>query len=162
MKKQKLSLAAALVLLLVAQITPAQQAATQAKIPAKLPELLEASGYNYTKAKENVWTIPFKGKSLTQFSVFVAYSAGLVVVGAVPAEKRQLKVTPDLLHQLLKFNDDLDRVKVAIDSDGDISVRIDSSLRVLDAEEFKAVVEQVAAAADEVYAGIRPFLIAAR
>lgn len=158
MNKQKLCLVAVL-LLLVAQITPAQKAAAQSKAPAKMVELLEASGYSYTKANDTVWTIPFKGKALTQFSVYVAYSSGLVVVGAVPAEKRQLKVTPELLHRLLKFNDDLDRVKVAIDSDGDISVRIDTSLRVLDAEEFKVVVEQVAAAADEVYAGIKPLLI---
>jgi hypothetical protein len=39
-------------------------------------------------------------------------------------------------------------------------VRSDASVRLLDVEELKAQIEQVAAAADETYAALRPFLAA--
>jgi len=58
----------------------------------------------------------------------------------------------------LKFNHRVDRVKIGLDDDGDTFVRVDLSLRVLDAQEFKLNVEQVAAGADEVFAGIQTFL----
>jgi hypothetical protein len=47
---------------------------------------------------------------------------------------------------------------VGLDSDGDIFVRCDASVRTLDAQSFKAMIDQVAAAANEVYEGVGPFL----
>jgi hypothetical protein len=67
-------------------------------------------------------------------------------------------LTPELIRALLKFNSGLDYVKVALDSDGDISVRCDSSVRVLDLQRFNEVIDQVAASANEVYEGIQSFL----
>jgi hypothetical protein len=166
MKKHTSLLITALALLLALQNVSAQKAGQAqpkaepkaAKSPPRMLEILEASGYSYTKAKDNVWTIPFQGKTLAQFNVFVALSSNLVVIGAVPVEKKNLNVTPELMRKLLQFNEDLDRVKVGIDEEGDLFIRVDSSLRVMDAEEFKAIVEQVAAATDVVYSGIRQFV----
>ncbi len=165
-------LVSSLSLLLASQLTIAQQkgkpatppspgkAAAPAKtVPPKVIQLLEASGYNYTKAGDNVWTIPFQGKVFPQFNVVVIYIEGIIVTFGVVAEKKDLKVTPELMQKLLRLNSDMDRVKIAIDDAGDLVVRIDSSLRVLDAEEFKAVVEQTASATDDVYAAIKQYLI---
>ena len=60
---------------------------------------------------------------------------------------------------LLHLNSTLDRVKIGYDDDGDLFVRCDSSVRVLDAKEFHAIVDQVSAATDEVYKGISEWLV---
>ncbi len=60
---------------------------------------------------------------------------------------------------VIKFNHTMDRVKVGLDGDGDLFVRCDSTVRIMDAAEFKLVVEPVAAAADEVYEGVQSDLI---
>jgi hypothetical protein len=52
-----------------------------------------------------------------------------------------------------------DRAKIGLDADGGLSVRVDSAVRILDVEELKAVVEQVAAATDEIYKIISPSLL---
>jgi len=64
----------------------------------------------------------------------------------------------ELMYKLLRLNDDFDYVKLCIDDDSSLLVRSDLPLRTLDLQEFKDVVEQVAAAADQVYATVRPYM----
>jgi len=124
---------------------------SQSKAPAsRLPQLLEQSGYNYSKVSDNVWVIPFNGKILKDFNVIITPQEGLAVIFVIVAQQKELKVTPELMRALLRMNADFDRVKVGIDKDGDLFVRVDASERVLDVEELKTNIEQVAAAADEV------------
>ncbi len=61
----------------------------------------------------------------------------------------------------MKFNHHVDRVKIGLDDDGDTFVRVDLSLRLLDAQEFKLNVEQVAAGADELAGKSRRHLVLA-
>lgn len=169
MKKIVLFTAALLLTLLVSTETLAQTPAQGAK-PAsaadkagatKTVQLLEASGYGYTKAQGNVWVIKFKGQQLAEFPVIVIYSENMLILVSVVAEKKDYKITPDLMQKLLALNDDLDRVKVGIDKDdGDLFVRIDLSLRVVDDQEFKANLDQISAAVDETYTVLKPFLVA--
>lgn len=144
----------------MAQTAAAPSAADKAGA-AKTVQLLEGSGYGYTKAQGNVWVIKFKGQQLTEFPVIVIYSENMLILVSVVAEKKDYRVTPELMQKLLALNDDLDRVKVGIDKDdGDLFVRIDLSLRVVDDQEFKANLEQISAAVDETYAVLKPFLAA--
>lgn len=46
--------------------------------------------------------------------------------------------------------------------EGDVFVRIDLSIRVLDKQEMQENIDQVAAAANEVFAGLKPYLITAK
>ncbi len=126
---------------------------------AKVTRLLNESKVSYTKLSETVWSVPFEGKQLKDISVVISTADPIVVVFAVVAEKKDFKLTPELMQKLLRSNQDFDRVKVGIDKGGDIFVRVDLSTRLLDAEELKANVEQVSAAADEVYAFVKPSLI---
>jgi hypothetical protein len=136
----------------------AQSAAAQDKPSAKVAKLFEESGYSYTKAKENVWTVAFRGGAFSSFNLVASVSQDILVIFVIVAEKKDVKVTPELMRNLLKLNSDLDRVKIGIDNDGDIFVRVDLSIRILDLQEFKANIEQVAASADEVYKAIKPFI----
>ena len=161
----------ALCLLLGATSAQAQTASSQAKpaassaadkaATAKVLQLLESTGLGYTKAQDNVWVIKYKGQQLSEFSVIVIYSQNMLIFVSVVAEKKEYKTPPDLLQKLLALNDDLDRVKIGIDNDdGDLFVRIDLSLRVVDETEFKANLEQISAAVDETYAVLKPYLLA--
>ena len=140
---------------------PAAPSAADKAATAKVLQLLESTGLGYTKAQDNVWVIKYKGQQLSDFSVIVIYSQNMLIFVSVVAEKKDYKTPPDLLQKLLALNDDLDRVKIGIDKeDGDLFVRIDLSLRVVDETEFKANLEQISAAVDETYAVLKPYLLA--
>lgn len=161
---QTFSLPLALSLLLCCAVTAAAQtpapSAADKAAHAKIVQLLEGSGHAYTKAKDGVWVVPFKGNNLAEISVITLYAENMLIFVATAASKTEVKLTPELLQKLLTLNDALDRVKVGIDkSDGDIFVRIDLSLRIVDAQEFKANLEQISAAVDETYAALKPFLL---
>src|SRR5712691_6548573 len=97
--------------LLDAQALPGRQAKTDARLVAKLAQILEQSGYTYRKAAENVWVVNFKGKSLSEINVFVTSAEDLVVMGAVVAPKKSMRVTPEMMFKLLRLVHDIDRVK---------------------------------------------------
>ena len=124
---------------------------------ARVGHLLEESGYTFKKSpkSDKVWTIDFNGKSLKSFKVILATQDDLLVTFVVVASKKDMQMSSEFMIKLLKFNHTLDRVKIGIDDDGDLFVRSDVTIRVLDKKEFKENIEQVAAAANEVYDGIK-------
>jgi putative sensory transduction regulator len=137
-------------------------AAALAQSPAeKLEALIKNSGYTSSKVSDNVWTIDFTGKQLAKFRVILSASGkdkdGIVVVFANPVEKSRLPSTANLLTLLLKANHDFDFVKVGIDGDGDVFVRADIPDSV-EGGYFKNIVEQVAAATDQLYGRMKPLL----
>ena len=137
-------------------------AGTQTKPLAKIAGFLEQSGYTYTKARENIWTVAFKGKALSEFNVAISgnESTLLVLVVLVEQQKSLHGNIQELMYKLLKFNDAADYVKLCIGDDSELLVRSDLPTRTLDLQEFKDVVEQVAAATDEIYATVRPYVTA--
>ena len=160
--KKNLSLAFVLTLLcatLVSAQTAAPSAADKAAT-AKVVQLLEGSGHGYTKAKDGVWVVNFKGTQLPEFAVITIYSEGMLIFATTVAEKAEFKPTPELMQKLLNLNDSLDRVKIGLNANGDALVRIDLTLRVVDQTEFKTNLEQISAAVDETYVVVKPFLLA--
>lgn len=147
--------AAAVLSLLVSTLALAESPA------AKLESLIKASGYTSTKVNDSVWTIDFNGKQLPRFKVVLSASAkekeGIFVIFANPADKAKLPSTPSFLSMLLRANHDFDYVKVGIDGDGDAFVRADIPDSA-DGSYFKSVVEQVAAATDQLYGRMKPML----
>jgi hypothetical protein len=135
------------------------QAKSDAQTVAKLAAILERSGYTYTKAKDNIWVVSFKGQSLPDINIFVTSVAGVVVMGAVVAEKSRMQVTPEMMRKLLKLTHNIDRVKIGFDDDDDLFVRSEVSARLFDLEEFKFDMQQVTAASDQVHAAIKPYLV---
>ena len=135
------------------------QAKTDPKVVAKLAQIMEQSGYTYRKASDNVWVVDFKGKSLPEMSVFVTSAEDLIVIGAVVAPKKSMKVTPELMFKLLKLANDIDRVKIGFDDDDDLFVRAEITARIFDVDAFKSAIEQVAAGTDKVHAAIKTYLV---
>lgn len=127
----------------------------------KIVQMLEESGHTYGKSADNVWVVKFRGNTLEDIAVITIGHENMLILVSVIAEKKDFKASPELMMKLLRLNDDYDRLKVGIDKDGDMFVRIDLSLRVTDVQEFKLNVEQVSAAADEIATAIKTFMVAA-
>jgi hypothetical protein len=161
---KRLSALAILFSLSVVLCTPVLSTPAHAngKIAGTIDTLLGQSDYSYSRKTSNVWTIDFRGKSFPNFKVVISTGTDLVVMFVTVVSKKDLQVTPEAMQTLLKLNNNLDRVKIGFDSDDDISVRIDLSDRVLDLQELKTNVEQLAASADVVYGAMVPFLNAGR
>jgi hypothetical protein len=125
----------------------------------KATQLLQASGYTFTTHTPIVWSVIRPGSSLKSIKVVISVSESLLVVFVTVVPKARMRMTPEFMHALLKFNYSLDRVKVGFDDDGDLCVRSDTSIRLTDVQEFKVIVEQVAAASNEVYEGVSAYIL---
>lgn len=154
----RLCLFAALLFSLV--LPMAAQTAEQGE--AKMVSLMQANSYNFVTTKSpTVWVIHFTGTHLKDVKVILALDTenNQMVIFVTVVEKRRMPVTTDFLRTLLKFNHEFDRVKVGLDADDDLSVRIDAPLRLADATEFKDIVTQIKNASDEIYGKIEPQLL---
>jgi len=119
---------------------------------AKMERLLSASGYAYTRQTPTVWSIAFHGKALGDNKVVLAIDSELLVVFVTIAKANRFNAyEPEFEHKLLRFSDALDRVKVGFDQDGDLFVRTDASLRLVDVQELKIDVEQLESSSEEIY-----------
>ncbi|MEQ1764085.1 MAG: hypothetical protein ABL984_13200 [Pyrinomonadaceae bacterium] len=125
---------------------------------AKVARLLNESGVKLTKVGDDIWTIPFEGKSMKEISVVTTVSEGIFLAFALIPESKNVKFPPPALQKLLNLNDEFDRVKIGIDDKGFVFVRIDMTVRTLDKQELSDGIDQVAAAVDQVYGHIRPHL----
>ncbi|MFN0085585.1 MAG: YbjN domain-containing protein [Blastocatellia bacterium] len=125
----------------------------------KIVQMLEESGAGYAKASESVWVAKFKGNVREEIVVLVIGHENMLILSGDVVEKQGYKSSPELMMRLLRLNDEYDRVKVGIGDDGEIFVRIDLSLRVVDAREFKENLDQISAAVDEIYGAIKPHLV---
>jgi hypothetical protein len=129
----------------------------------KLEALMKESGYkSAAKVNDTTWTLDFSGKQIPKFKVAVTATdkdaSGIITVIVNPVARDQLpRNRANLSAAMLKANNDFDYVKIGFDKDGDLFVRADIPPRT-DLVSFKAVVEQVAAAADEFYGKIKQFL----
>ncbi len=124
---------------------------------AEMALLLEKSGYTYTKISDGVWEINFNGKNTGQFPVRLAIGGDVLVTLAKLADRKDLKLQPAFLTQLLELNDSLDSIKIAL-SDEMLYVRMDTHLRLIDSAELKYLLEQISGATDEMYPKIKQYL----
>jgi hypothetical protein len=129
---------------------------------AKMVSLMQANNYPFiTTRSPTVWVIHFTGTHLKDTKVVLALdtTSYQMVIFVTVVEKRRMPVTTDFLHTLLKFDHEYDRVKVGLDADDDLSVRIDAPLRLADAQEFRDIVTQIKNSSDEIYGKIEPQLL---
>ena len=127
-----------------------------------IEKLLSQTGYTYvdrSDATDAIWTIDFIGKSLPKYMVIITKADDLVIAFVTVAEKNNVKLTPDAMQKLLQANFSYDKVKIGLGRNGDLSIRIDQSIRITDLQEMKDNINQVAVAADELYAILTPYLI---
>jgi hypothetical protein len=132
----------------------AQGQASEAARAAKVEQLLKQTGFTYKTHSPNTWSIEFDRKNLGKFRVIISTGSDIVVTFAILAKKAEINKTPDMLETLLSTNHNYDYAKIGLDNDGDMFVRIDCSLRLIDSQELKSIIGQVANASDEIYAKV--------
>jgi hypothetical protein len=139
----------------------AAAAQKKSKGSAEIVSLLEKSGYTYTKVSDGVWEIPGAGKNVKEFGIRLALADDILLVMVKLVERKELKPQPALLTKLLELNHKFDSIKLALSEDM-LYLRMDTHLRLLDSEELKYLVEQIANAADETYPQIKQFVAGAK
>ncbi|MEK6289211.1 MAG: hypothetical protein AABO57_26150 [Acidobacteriota bacterium] len=153
-------IALALVGLLTSVIGSAY-AQDKSKGGAQIVALLEKSGYSYTKVSDGVWEVPGTGKNLKEFGIRLALADDILLVMVKLADRKDLKLQPALMTKLLELNHKFDSIKLALSEDM-LYLRMDTHLRLLDNQELKYLVEQIANAADETYPQIKQFVAGAK
>ena len=76
-------------------------------------------------------------------------------------DRKDLKLQPALSTKLLELNHKFDSIKLALSEDM-LYLRMDTHVRLLDNQELKYLVEQVANATDETYPQIKQFVNGAK
>ncbi|MFU8814945.1 MAG: YbjN domain-containing protein [Pseudomonadales bacterium] len=126
-----------------------RQAASAA---AQIAGLLQRSGHDYEQVQRQLWTVRLPGHIHEEVRINVVAHENLLILFTLLARAGSWEPTPDLLLRLLQLNAAYDRVKLGVDEHGGIFLRTDLSIRVIDDTEFRLNIEQLAAAADEIYA----------
>ena len=159
MPKQKLTLVSTIVALILfsTPVLSSTRAQAKSKSPADIVALLEKSGYTYTKVSDGVWEIPGTGKNLKEFGIRLVIADDILLVMVKLADRKDLKLQPPLLTKLLELNHKFDSIKLAL-SEEIAYLRMDTHLRLLDGEELKYLVTQIANAADETYPQIKQYI----
>lgn len=159
MPRPKLKIVSSIIalLLLTTPVLGSGRAQTKAKGAPEIVALLEKSGYTYTKVSDGVWEIPGTGKNLKEFGIRLALADDILLVMVKIADRKDLKLQPALLTKLLELNHKFDSIKLALSEDM-AYLRMDTHLRLLDGEELKYLVTQIANAADETYPQVKQFL----
>ena len=132
---------------------------------ATLERLLNQSGYTIVKKTSKVWTIDFNSTKSPPFRVIISVGstpAPDIVVFVTVIQKKDFTASVESMYKLLKLTYELDKVKVMFDRDDDISVRIDSMLRITDLQALKEIIGQVARSSETIYVEMMPFLKTAR
>jgi hypothetical protein len=123
--------------------------------------LLEKSGYRYSKVREGVWELPGTGKNLKEFGIRLALADDVLLVMVKLADRKDVKMQPALMTRLLELNHKFDWIKLALSEDM-LYLRMDTHVRLVDSQELKYLVEQIANATDETYPQIKQFVTGAK
>jgi hypothetical protein len=134
-----------------AQTAPAQPGTFEARVE----EFLRQSGRDYRKVQANSWYLLVKGKEMGEIRIILGAGPSQIAMGAVVVTKKNLQLSTEKLHKLMKLSYDLNYVRVCIDSDDDLVVMAQLKDPWLNAAEFRTMIDLVAAAADRTYAVVR-------
>ena len=134
--------------------SPSLNAQTPDPGAAKVEKLLKTTGFTYKTHSPNTWSIEFDRKSIGKVRVIISTGSDIVVTFAILAKQAAISKTPQMMETLLTTNHEYDYCKIGLDKDGDLFVRIDIPLRLIDSRELKSVIGQIANASDEVYAKV--------
>lgn len=135
------------------------QVKTEPQTVSRIPQLLDGAGYAYKKAADNVWAVTFKGSFLTEMNVFITSAGRLIIIGAVVAPKKSMRLNSEAMSKLLRLAHEIDWVKIGFDSDEDLFLRAEVSSKCLEVDDFKAILEQVFAGVERAHDTVKPYLV---
>ena len=137
------------------------QAQTSPAAEARVSALLSASKIKFKKLsgpKTAAWTIDRRSAERGEFQVILTVKSDLLIVFVTVEQKARIQRAPELDQKLLNMSHKFDFAKIGIDDDGDVFVRIDTHLRLLDSAALVEIVEQVSRVTGSVYLTLKPHL----
>jgi hypothetical protein len=137
-----------------AQTTNPKLAATAAKVT----QLLQGSGYTFTTHNAVTWSVDLQRKNVGKVRVIISVGDDIVVVFVILGKKAKINKSLQFLDALALANYTYDYVKICLDKDGDLGVRIDSLSRLMDLAQLKSEIEQVANTSDEWFPQISAYV----
>ena len=123
----------------------------------RLLAALEKSGYNYRKAGDGIWVVTLAGKNIKDIDIAVTSVEDSVLLQTQVVERKAIVRKEALFIKLLELNHEYDTAKFAL-SEEMLYARIDLHSRLVDAEELKHLINQLALFVDESYPQIKPLL----
>jgi hypothetical protein len=135
------------------------QTAAQESASAKAARILNESKVKFTKVADNIWSVPYNGKALKNFDVLISTDPNILIMFVDIAAQKDYKPSAEMFSALLIQNAEMDRVKIGLDKNRAVYVRIDLSIRLLDRKEFVENLDQLAAASDQIYGMLQPHLV---
>jgi Putative bacterial sensory transduction regulator len=124
----------------------------------KVKRLLDATGLKYNTHNATTWSVDYDSDKLGKTKVVISVGKDIVVTFVIVAKKTGIQKTPQLADTLLTANHEYDYTKVGLDSDGDLFVRIDTPLRLVDAPQLKDNINQTFRASEELFGKVAPFV----
>jgi hypothetical protein len=131
----------------------------RAQCNTRVADYLKGSGYTFNADKackywiiSDALAIPRDG---LQGSILIADEKDFLVIGAVVRLKANLDLSAAMLTKLLHLNHDLAYVKVGIDNAGVLFVRAEIRQKWVDAELFKASLQDVISGSNTVHQAIQ-------
>jgi hypothetical protein len=131
------------------------QPAAENTFEARVESLIRQSGYEFHKVKANSWYCIIPGKEKSQIRIILGAGPSSIAMGAVVAEKKNLRITADGMFKMMKLSYDFNYVRVCIDSDDDLIIMSQLKDPWLSPDEFRNTVLLVSQAADRAYASIK-------
>jgi hypothetical protein len=125
---------------------------------AKEQRLLKETGYTYITHDETIYSVDLDRKNLGKVRVVIGCMSALVVTFTVLAKKATIQKTPALMEILLFANHEYNRTKILLDKDGDLVVRVDTPVRLIDAAQLKDDIAQVASVSNDLFTKISAFI----
>ena len=130
------------------ETTSSQGGATEAD-PARLLELLEASGLRYEKVTDDIWsTVYGPGNNVESVTVFFRVYEEFVLIQS--SVNNDSDLSSEQMTDMLSLNYNIDLARASLDSDGTITVLGQAELRRLDSPGLESIAGDVALLADEV------------
>jgi hypothetical protein len=152
------TLLVALVLLGASAITGQAQTEPGRPVGSRVVQLLEESGYRYTKETPWLWALLFTGTRMPRVSVWVMTNDEEVIIESVIANRAQVVREPEAMRQLLVMNGTRNGMTFLVDKEGNYLARSRWILEQLDGPLFQASIQAIIAATDEAYANIRDYI----
>jgi hypothetical protein len=108
-------------------------------------------GFPYTKNSDSTASIFFTGpEAIKSYSVEVFKVSGVYVAFVDISTNMGIKVDPIKYKNLLRANNSIDLVKFGIEEDGAVTVRYETYENGFNIVNFKRVINQLAAATEEI------------
>ncbi|HSC55316.1 MAG TPA: hypothetical protein VLC98_16910 [Phnomibacter sp.] len=130
-------------------------AQTSPSTPAKqtrLENMLGKSGYEFSKAADNVFVCTQEGKNMKELVIIATEADDITVLFCVIKEKSSEGMTVSQYKQLLKLALEYDKVKIGLDDEDSLMIRVDYSTRLVDLDDLILGLNNLSAASDEAYA----------